>query len=168
MPGVKGFRNRLQLAQSQETAAQRLEKRTIRDPHPKGCWLWSGSHNQHGYGKFAWIRNGKKAWMYAHRTAWEVHRGPIPEGMHVLHQCDNTGCVNPDHLRLGTHVENMEEKFLRCRDSRALSPDTVREIRKAIEEDSSHGHTIRIGARFDVLPNVVSGIKTGRKYSYVK
>lgn len=115
MGNRKNNLTRLQLQQRQETAAQRFERRVIREPHPKGCWLWRGSHNPRGYSKMGWIRNGKRDWLYVHRVSYEIHHGQIPDGMHVLHRCDNTGCVNPAHLWLGTHDDNMVDRTVKKR-----------------------------------------------------
>ena len=67
-----------------------------------GCWVWAGSKSADGYGKFS---VGTKDWR-AHRFSWTSRRGPIPDGQLVLHSCDNPPCVNPDHLFLGSQLDN--------------------------------------------------------------
>ena len=67
------------------------------------CVEWTGARDRAGYGRESRRTNGYQ--RFAHRAAWEDARGPIPDGMHVLHKCDNPGCVNLDHLWLGTHGE---------------------------------------------------------------
>lgn len=72
-----------------------------------GCWNWLRGVKQadRPYGVTYW--NGRK--VKAHRLAWQFQHGSIPEGMHVLHRCDNPRCVRPDHLFLGTHLDNMRD-----------------------------------------------------------
>lgn len=79
-------------------------------PEPmSGCWLWIGGVSYPpGYGR---MTRGQ----YAHRVSYEIHRGKIPVGMHVLHRCDNRLCVNPDHLFLGTQSDNMRDMMAKGR-----------------------------------------------------
>lgn len=69
------------------------------------CWLWDGPRFASGYGRASQGSRKRRA----HRVAYELYVAPIPEGMHVLHRCDNPPCVNPDHLFLGTHLDNMKD-----------------------------------------------------------
>lgn len=79
------------------------------------CWSWDGTHDSGGY---ATIRVGSKM-AKAHRVAWELVNGPIPPGKLVRHRCDNPGCPRPDHLMLGTQVDNMADMRARGRERKA-------------------------------------------------
>jgi hypothetical protein len=82
-----------------------------------GCWDWTGFIDNKGYGRVnAWIGDRRRS-QGAHRVSWFVHFGDIPDGLHVLHNCDNPICTRPDHLRLGTHQENMLDRKRRPRPS---------------------------------------------------
>ena len=70
----------------------------------ESCWLWTGV-TDHGYGRISMQRKT----LAAHRIAFEHFKGPIPDGLFVLHKCDNPPCCNPDHLFLGTHKDNMAD-----------------------------------------------------------
>jgi len=76
------------------------------------CWEWVGAKFNRGYGVFAY--NGKSP-GYAHRFSYELHHGPIPKGMVIMHKCDNRKCVHPDHLKAGTQKENIHDAMKKGR-----------------------------------------------------
>lgn len=74
---------------------------------PDDCWLWIARCNAQGYGKFSLPVQRKTG---AHRFSWELAHGrPVPAGLFVCHSCDNPPCVNPAHLWIGTHTDNMRD-----------------------------------------------------------
>jgi hypothetical protein len=88
---------------------------------PNGCWPWKGPFNSGGYGHFQEGRRGPMT--RAHRRAYQLAKGPIPDGLLVCHTCDNPPCCNPAHLWLGTSADNKKDAISK---GRAVNPPTLR------------------------------------------
>lgn len=102
----------------------------------EGCWAWNGAVQGVGYHQ---IRYGKRKEM-AHRVSWMLYKGEIPEGLNVLHTCDNRRCTNPDHLFLGTAKDNAVDRQQKNRGQKGithnkckLSENDVKEIKKLLK-----------------------------------
>lgn len=75
--------------------------------NPRGCWEWTAGVFDNGYGSFRMDAKNYRA----HRLAWSICNGEIPDGMIVMHTCDNPLCCNPTHLKIGTHRENTLDMY---------------------------------------------------------
>lgn len=145
---------------SRPDAVSRFERQHIPEPN-SGCWLWAGSVDSYGYGQLS--LGAGQGLQLAHRFSWRLHKGEIPDRLHVLHSCDNPGCVNPGHLFLGTHADNMGDMALKRRGrpgSTRLSLDQVQEIRQASDPQ------IELARRYGVGPSHISKIKSNRKWKH--
>lgn len=132
-----------------------------------GCWLWIGSISNTRSGGYG-VYNGHTM----HRFSYKLHIGDIPKGMCVCHKCDVTSCVNPSHLFLGTHKENMKdmqnkgrkwsEVVMRKIDglpaSAKLTPSIVKEIKVLLESAISQD---QIAEKYGVTQGTISFIKRG-------
>ena len=87
-----------------------LQATTIKE---NGCWICSIGHGRYGRVKL----DGTDIGLKNHRASWMVHRGQIPKGQCVLHACDTPRCINPDHLFLGSHADNMADRAAKGRNA---------------------------------------------------
>lgn len=124
----------------------------------KTCWLWQSAIVR-GYGI---LRVGGKN-VRAHRISYELHDGPIPEGMMVLHTCDNRRCVNPQHLYVGTHQENMQDRSDHDRCSRASAVITQEQADK-IYIDRRPSRTV--AKEYGISKSTVNRILRGETYAH--
>jgi hypothetical protein len=99
-----------------KTLQQRFESKVERITE-SGCWLWTGSTTYFGYGQ---IRSNNRL-SVAHRVAYELYVGQIPDGLCVLHRCDVPACANPGHLFVGSKKDNTQDMIKKGRDARLLA-----------------------------------------------
>ena len=135
------------------------------------CIEFAGYRDEKGYGRQT--INGVSD--RAHRHAYRKHHGPIPKGMVVRHTCDNPPCIRKEHLVLGTQLDNMRDAVERNRfpdrkgeanDNASLTEDTVREIKKALQEPY-WGIVRALARRYSVTESIITNIKTGRTWTSV-
>ena len=119
-----------------------------------GCLLWCGGTMRRGYGVL--MSNGKSCSV--HRFMWSIVNGPIPQGMHVLHKCDIPACVNPNHLFLGTHTDNMRDMHKKHRWANKLTSDDVQSIRNCGDTQTA------VAEKYGISQSLVSRIRGGLRW----
>lgn len=129
----------LQQSQTMDEALQKFWAKVAKGPQ---CWLWTaGTLKSGGYGGF--VSHFFPSESRAHRVSWIIENGPIPDGLHVLHRCDNPPCVRPDHLFLGTNLDNIIDRMRKDRSwsklTRALAEQIRADTRPNIAIAAEHG-----------------------------
>ena len=134
------------------------------------CIEHDGCITSNGYGKVGTRKYGTRV---AHRVAWIEANGEIPEGMVVMHKCDNRKCVNLDHLQLGTQKDNIQDMFSKGREVRyggdshwnsKLTSEDIPRVRDMLRLGVTQA---RIAEWFGVTRSTISDIKTGKRWSNI-
>ena len=135
--------------------------------HVSGCWNWTAGKNSGGYGIVQF--NGSK--FSAHRLSYEAFIGPILNGLLACHKCDNVNCVNPDHIFIGTHDDNMRDMAEKGRSTRgekgsraAISESDAVKIFEMIKSGAKVKNIMR---EFNVSRNTVKHIKGGGSWNHI-
>jgi len=134
------------------------------------CWEWKGTINKvHGYG---YIMINRKMYR-AHRLAYELFVGPIPEGLCVCHHCDNKACVNPNHLFIGTNQDNVDDKVQKGRQYKPkgeehsqskFNNEQIKEICKQVKMGETQA---KVAERFNVHPSAISRIVNHKRWDHI-
>lgn len=140
----------------------------------ENCWIWTGrSRNKKGYGQLGGGGRGADH-ILAHRLSYQMHHGPIPDGMVVMHSCDNPSCVNPDHLRTGTQSENILEAFSKGRKNAkpphvfgdSCGASRLKET-EAIEVLKSNEPTKMLAAKYGVSKSAIERVRNGKTWRHL-
>lgn len=139
-----------------------------------GCWEWTGMKLPRGYGVWQASKTPRgddtyiRERIYAHRLSWEIHKGPVPEGKNVLHACDNPSCVNPKHLFLGTHQDNMRDRDYKARQARGEDfhrSDLTDDDARAILRSEETGFVL--AERYGVSYQTINDIRAKRTWAHI-
>lgn len=131
-----------------------------------GCLLWHGPRDAYGYGAVNLVIN--KLDRKAHRLSWQMHRGLIPDGMVVRHRCDNVACINPDHLELGTQLDNIADTVSRKRHNFGVRVPQSKLLPEQVAAIRLDGRSLKkIGADYGVCAQAIHAIKRGRTWRSV-
>ena len=142
-----------------------------KSPHSNGCWIWTAATakgKRLPYGMIGW-GNGSRKMEYAHRVSYLIAYGAFDELLMVLHKCDNPPCVNPEHLFLGTHQDNMDDKSKKRRCPRGednaaakLTMAKVAEIRREHQRYKRGGVTqLALAKKHGVTQGLIGMIVRG-------
>ena len=137
------------------------------------CWRYVGKRHWEGYGYIAEKQGGKK-YLLVHRVSWVIHNGPIPDGLFVLHKCDNGECSRPDHLFLGTQAENNRDRKKKGRNGDirgARGPNVKLTERQVLEIRSMRARSVTISTvakHFNICISTVKRIMNGRIWSHLQ
>lgn len=133
------------------------------------CWLWIGSVNEHGYGKMyvGLDSSGRRRTDKAHRISYRLSHGEIPFNSPLLHKCDNPKCVNPDHLFIGTQLDNiqdMKRKNRHAHGETSYAKITAEQARSIIQDPRPQR---QIAKDYGLCQQTISRIKLGINWKHL-
>lgn len=151
-------------------AVDRFHEKYERVPW-SGCWIWTARVGGKGYGYMSY-EQGSQCEIGAHRISWLLHRGEIPEGRYVCHRCDVPSCVNPDHLFLGTALENKGDcdqkgraRYVTRRGEASnkakLTVEAVLDIRSGTQTSAEYAR------KYGVTPSTIRYVKRRQSWSHI-
>ena len=135
------------------------------------CWLWRAGKTANGYGEIRVLLDGRWKHMVANRVSWELHNGPIPAGLWVLHKCDVRHCVNPGHLYLGRAKDNTADMMKRGRHNPVKGERNPRSVvnDEIVRQIRSDGRSCsKIARDIGICRQAIAKIKSGRTWAHVK
>lgn len=142
---------------------ERFEALYIPEP-TSGCWLWLGSVDRRGYGYF----KVKPKTAKAHRFSYEFHNSEIPLGMFVCHRCDVPGCVNPDHLFLGTALDNAQDRNTKGRQMKGVKSHSAKiSDNNVIDIRADSRHVSEIAIQYGVSETQIYRIKNQSRWKHI-
>lgn len=131
------------------------------------CWLWTGAIGTgRRYGSmYIGTKGSRQYYGVSHRFSYILHKGEIPNGLHVMHKCDVPLCVNPNHLTLGTHADNMRDMKMKGRARNVHSSNINWEMVEQIRAQAKQGiKQYVIAERFGISKSAVCNIIRGRTW----
>lgn len=137
------------------------------------CWEWQGQKLSNGYGRIS-LGAKELGAEGAHRVSWRLaNKKEIPQGLYVMHQCDNPSCVNPNHLTIGTAKDNTQDMIRKGR-KKTIAPlgeengKSLLNAEKVLLIRASTLNHAALGRQLNVSPNCIRGVRTGRTWSHIK
>jgi hypothetical protein len=158
----------LPAVRTKEQVQKYIESRVLKVPG--GCWLWFGRVSPKGYGRLSWRRPGMQKLSLAHRVVYAIFKEE-PGSLCVCHKCDNRACVNPDHLFLGTHEDNMADMVKKGRQSKGiqrpsavLTEEQVQDVRRLVAGGMMQKD---VASHYGVTRQLVNYIINGKLWTHI-
>lgn len=147
-----------------KTPQERFEEKFTKSD---GCWNWIAYKDRWGYGRLQF----SKKMQSAHRVAYQLYVGEIPEGLCVLHHCDNPACCRPDHLFLGTNNDNVRDRMNKGRgaigEKHGMAKLTEEQVKTIRSKRSEGAHATDLAKQFGVAQRTISKIVLYQKWAKI-